>query len=1058
MRSSPLAPHTQFFCPGRWLGPVKTCVQLLFAAACCFSFLPKGYALGQTSYVDNSRSAGSFPVAQGGATAAIYVDAADWPGVVRAATDLQADVNRVTGQTPRLSQSTMGLGANVIIVGTIGKSPVIDQLVRDNKIDVSKVKGQWEAHVTQVVANPMPGVSSGLVIAGADKRGTVYGIYELSEEMGVSPWYYWADVATPHKDAVFVKAGTYVQGTPSVKYRGIFLNDESPDLTRWIQEKYGSVPNGAGGTTANYGRQFYTNLFELILRIKGNYLWPAMWNNRFSMDDLQNAPLADLYGVVIGTSHQDPMLRSEKEWTWGPQQTVGPRNYALHPKELEAFWREGMVMNSNYEAILTLGLRGAGDQPMIPNATDEQSMDLLSKIFDAQRKIITEVVNPDPTKVPQLWCPYKEVQAYYEKGLRPPEDVTILWAEDNWGDVRRLPTAAERNRTGGAGIYYHFDYHGGPRSYQWINANPIAKIYDQLSLAKQYGADRIWIVNVGHFKGYELPMQYFMDLGFNADKWTADNLNEYTREWAAEQFGPANAKDIADIMEKYTKYNGRRKPELVDATTYSVVNYQEAEKVTADYDELAKKAEAIGSKLPAAQRDAFYELVGFPARAGALLNDMYVAAAKNFLYAKQGRASAADLAVEAKSYFTASTNLMADFNHNLLQGKWDHFMDQGYIGYTSWQDPPQNTMNAIRLAEPRAPGATNNDAAAAPAQGRGGFGRGGGFGGRGGRGAAPIILPEVPNEAIMGAAVEGSEDAISNTTAALPQFDAFNQQRHYIDVFNKGKTPYNFTAKASNPWIVLSETKGTVDKDQRLWVSVDWKRAPKGAASGTVTLSGATNTITVKVDALNPAEVTRENLKGFVEGEGVISIEPEHFTKNTAAGANRWVKIEDYGRTLSGMRATSPVDVSATPAKDSPSLEYQVYIFNAGEAKVDLITSPALNFSPDRGVQIAVSLDDGAPQSITIVPKGFNQFAQATSPEVRKLLADWETSVKDNARHVTATLPVDKPGYHTLKVWMVDPGIVLQKVVVDLGGLKASYLGPPESYHHGVVGEQASLR
>ncbi len=1018
-------------------------------------FLPKGYALGQTSFVENTRSAGSFPVAQGGASAAIYVDAADWPGVIRAATDLQADVNRVTGLTPKLSQSATGLGANVIIVGTIGKSPVIDQLVRDNKIDVSKVKGQWEAHVTQVVANPMPGVSSGLVIAGADKRGTVYGIYELSEEMGVSPWYYWADVATPHKDAVFVKAGTHVQGTPSVKYRGIFLNDESPDLTRWIQEKYGSVPTGAGGTTANYGRQFYTNLFELILRIKGNYLWPAMWNNRFSMDDLQNAPLADMYGVVIGTSHQDPMLRSEKEWTWGPQQTVGARNYAQHPKELEAFWREGMVMNSNYEAILTLGLRGAGDQPMIPNATDEQSMDLLSKIFDAQRKIITEVVNPDPTKVPQLWCPYKEVQAYYEKGLRPPEDVTILWAEDNWGDVRRLPTAAERNRTGGAGIYYHFDYHGGPRSYQWINANPIAKIYDQLSLAKQYGADRIWIVNVGHFKGYELPMQYFMDLGFNSDRWTADNLNEYTREWAAEQFGPANARDIADILEKYTKYNGRRKPELVDATTYSVVNYQEAERVAADYDEIAKKAEVISAKLPAAQQAAFYELVGFPARAGALLNDMYVAAARNILYAKQGRASAADLAVEARSYFAASTNLMADFNHNLLQGKWDHFMDQGYIGYTSWQDPPQNTMNAIRLAEPRAPGATNNNLAAAPGQGRSGFGRGGG---RGGRGAAPIILPEVPLEASMGAAVEGSEDAVSNTTAALPQFDAFNQQRHYIDVFNKGKTAFSFTAKANDPWIVLSETKGMVDKDQRLWVSVDWKRAPKGPAKGTVTLSGATNTITVKVDAFNPTEVTRANLKGFVEGEGVVSIEPEHFSKNTAAGANRWVKIEDYGRTLSGMRATSPVDVSATPAKDSPSLEYQVYMFSTGEAKVDLITSPALNFSPDRGVQIAVSLDDGAPQSITIVPKGFNQFAQASSQEVRKLLADWESSVKDNARHVTATLAVDKPGYHTLKVWMVDPGVVLQKVVVDLGGLKPSYLGPPESYHNGVVGEQASLR
>ena len=1055
MFRSPSTRPAQTLCAKRGFKPASVLALLLAASSLCCAL--RGFAIGQTSFVENATSRGSFTVAQGGKTAMIYADSADWPGVVRAANDLKQDVNRVTGLNPTLTEEGSGLGPNTIIIGTIGKSPAIDKLVKAGKIDVKPVKGQWESYIIQVVANPLPGVSSGLVIAGSDKRGTVYGIYNLSEQMGVSPWYYWADVAIPHKDAVFVKAGTYVQGPPSVKYRGIFLNDEAPDLTRWIQEKYGSVPTGQGAnTTANYGRQFYTNLFELILRIKGNYLWPAMWNNRFSMDDLQNAPLADMYGVVIGTSHQDPMLRSEKEWTWGPSQTVGARNYAQHPKELENFWREGMVMNSNYEAILTLGLRGAGDQPMIPNATDEQSIDLLSKIFDAQRKIITEVVNPDPTKVPQLWCPYKEVQAYYEKGLRPPEDVTILWAEDNWGDIRRLPTATERNRPGGAGIYYHFDYHGGPRSYQWINSDPIAKIYDQMSLAKQYGADRIWIVNVGHFKGYELPMQYFMDLGWNSDKWTAGNINEYTRAWAEEQFGPANAAEIANLLEKYTKYNGRRKPELVDASTYSLVNYQEAEKVVEDYNAIATKAEEISAKLPAAQRDSFFELVLYPAKAGARLNELYLAAAQNALYARQGRASAADKATEAKGYFAASTNLAAEFNHNLLGGKWNHFMDQSYIGYTSWQDPPQNSMNAIRLAEPRAPGSTNNAAPGTNAAGGGGLGRGGrgGFG-RGG-GAAPIILPETPDEAILGVAVEGSENTLSNSPGMLPQFDSFNQQKHYVDVFNQGKVPATFTATASDRWIVLSSTGGKVTKDERLWVSVDWSKAPKGSTTGTVTISSATNTFKVQVTAFNPAEVARANLKGFVEGEGVVSMEAEHFTRNTEAGAKRWVKIEDYGRTLSGMRATSPVDVSATAAKDSPCLEYQMYLFDTGPAHVDLITSPALNFSPDRGVQIAVSLDNQAPVNITMVPKGFNQFAQANSQEMRALLAEWDSSVKDNARHVKASLNVDKPGYHTLKVWMVDPGVALQKVVVDLGGLKPSYLGPPESYHNGIA-QRASL-
>ena len=313
----------------------------LLAALCCLSFAPSGFAIGETRFVENNRSRGSFTVAQGGATATIFVDSADWPGVIRAANDLQADVARVTSLTPRLSQDANRLGANVIIIGTIGKSPVIDQLIADKKIDVSAIKGQWESHLTQVVANPMPGVANALVIAGSDKRGTVYGIYNLSEQMGVSPWYYWADVATPHRNAVFVKAGAYVQGPPSVKYRGIFLNDEAPDLTRWVQEKLGTVPTGVGtAVTANYGRQFYTNLFELILRVKGNYLWPAMWNNRFSMDNPKTPPWRTSTAWSSAPRTRTPCSAAKKNGPGAPSQTVGARNYAQHPKELDDFWRQ----------------------------------------------------------------------------------------------------------------------------------------------------------------------------------------------------------------------------------------------------------------------------------------------------------------------------------------------------------------------------------------------------------------------------------------------------------------------------------------------------------------------------------------------------------------------------------------------------------------------------------------------------------------------------------------------------------------------------------------------
>ncbi|MGD0206566.1 MAG: glycosyl hydrolase 115 family protein [Verrucomicrobiota bacterium] len=962
-------------------------------------------ALGQERYVEDVPSRGSFPIVQGNAVATIYVDSSDLAGVIRAASDLKADVARVTSHSPVISHGGENLGENVIVVGTIGKSRIIDQLIREKKIDVSEIAGKWEAFLIQVVPEPLPGVVSGLVIVGSDKRGTIYGIYDLSEQMGVSPWYWWADVTPEHKDALFVKPGKYAQGPPAVKYRGIFLNDEAPDLSNWITDKFGLVPPSTNPPippgVANYNHQFYTKLFELILRLKGNYLWPAMWNNAFNEDDPGNPRLADEYGVVMGTSHQEPMLRAQKEWDRRYLKTLGTWNYAKNPDVLENFWRAGIRRNKDYESLITIGLRGANDTPMAEGGP-EANMALLGKIVAVQRKIIAEEVNPDVTKVPQLWCLYKEVQDFYNAGMRVPDDVTLLWAEDNWGNVRRLPTAEERKRSGGAGVYYHFDYHGGPRSYQWINTSPIAKVWDQMSFAKQYGADRIWIVNVGHFKGYEFPLEYFMNLAWNTDKWTNDNLGEFTRLWAEREFGPAYATDIADIMAKYTKYNGRRKPELLEPNTYSLVNYQEAENVVADFNAIAAKAAKIYSQLPEARQDAFYELVLFPTKASALVNELYLAAAKNALYARQGRASANDMAAETRKLFQTDTNLMNYFNQTFAHGKWNHFMDQSHLGYTTWRDPPHNSLNAIKLIE-----------------------------------------IEVPEVAAMGIAVEGSNSAWPGDPgdAILPKFDVFNRQHRYLDVFNKGKTSFEFTATASDPWIVLSENKGALEKDKRLWVSVDWSKVPRGAASGTVTLAGTGVNVTVKVNAFNPTEVTRDSLQGFAEGEGFVSIEAEHYTKKTDTGANRWIKIDDYGRTLSGMRAEAPVDApSAIPGKDSPGLEYQMYLFSTGKVDVAAIMAPTLNFVPGRGLQYAVSFDDEAPQVVTLVPQKYS--AQNGN-------RDWEKSVEDNARYGHTSHTLMKPGYHTLKFWMVDPGIVLQKLVVDLGGVKPSYLGPPESYCNG---------
>ena len=938
------------------------------------------FALGGPHYVENSPGPGSFALVAAD-TATILVDTNDWPGVVRAAHDLQADVQRVTGQTPAIAENAGAAGKNVVIIGTIGKSPLIDELIRKKKIDASEIAGKWESYFLQVVPKPLQGVESALVICGSDKRGTIYGIYDLSEQIGVSPWHFWEDTAARHADALYVKAGKYVQGPPAVKYRGIFINDEAPDLTGWVQAKYG-----------NYNHTFYTNVFELLLRLKANYLWPAMWNNCFNEDDPLNPQLADEYGIVMGTSHVEPMMRADKEWNRAGY-NASQWNFDKFPDELTAFWKAGIERNKPYENIITIAMRGKIDTPM----SESNNIALLEKIVDTQRKLIEDVYHTNAASVPQLWALYKEVQGYYEDGMRAPDDVTLLWCDDNWGNVRRLPTPEERHRAGGAGIYYHLDYVGGPRNYKWLNTVPITKIWEQMNLAYQYGADRIWIVNVGHLQHVALPMEFFLSMGWNPDAWPKEKLQDFTQEWAAREFGPEHAAQIVDIVAKYTKYNGRRKPELLSPDTFSLLNYNEADRVLGDWKKLPAEAEEINGELPTNTRDSFFEQVLYPIYACDVVNQLYVADAKNHLYASQGRRMANYYADRVRTLFKLDAELSSNYEHDIAGGKWVHMMDQTHIGYTSWQQPNRNIMPAVKEID-------------------------------------------VPTNADMGVAVEGSASAWpgSSDAAVLPQFDVFNQSRHYIDVFNRGGTPFDFSTKTSAPWIQLKSDLSTVDSEQRVWVTIDWSKVPAGTAEGSLQIAGGTNTVTVKVTAFNPPEPKRDTLDGFVEAGGVVSIEAAHYTKNVPANGVSWQEVPDYGRTLSSMTLFPVTAASVTPPENSPHLEYKMYLFSTGQVEVTSIIAPTLNFVPGRGLRFAVSFDDEAPQILTAVPKGFF---------VDNGVRDWEQSVRDNCREIKSTHTIAAPGEHTLKIWMVDPAVALQKIVVNTGGLKPSYLGPPETYH-----------
>ncbi len=944
------------------------------------------YATDGPQYVTEQAGGEALALAENGKVLPLCVSADDFAGVRRAAGDLAEDFGRVTGSKAELRCPVSSRTEDVILLGTIGHSRWIDGLIRTHKINVDAIRGKWEATLTQVVDHPARGIRRALVIAGSDKRGTIFGIYDLSAQIGVSPWYWWADVPAWHHDALYAKPGPWISPEPAVKYRGIFLNDEAPSLTGWVKATFG-----------NYNHLFYEHVFELLLRLHANYLWPAMWNNAFNEDDPLNPKLADEYGVVMGTSHHEPMIRSQQEWK---RHGKGDWNYATNAAELDDFWTKGITRNAHYESTITIGMRGDGDKPM--SETDDVA--LLEKIVADQRKIIADHLTPTLKSDPQIWALYKEVQSYYEKGMRVPDDVTLLWCDDNWGNIRRLPTPEERSRSGGAGIYYHFDYVGGPRSYKWLATYPLPKVWEQMNLALHYGADRVWIVNVGDLKPMEMPIEFFLDLARDPSKIEKEQIGSWTEAWAASAFGSGHAAEIADLLAKYTKYNGRRKPEQLEPDTWSLVRNHEADLVEAQWQALVEKARAIDNELPQERRAAYFELVLYPIEASATVNEMYIAAGRNHWFAVQGRRSANEEASKARRLFAEDAALSKTYNHELLNGRWNHMMDQTHIGYTYWNQPVLNSMPAVHYVQPA----------------------------------------EAPR---MGIAVEGFRMALTEGWGelSLPGFDSLNQQVHTVDVFNVGLGSFNYTTKVDAPWVRLNTTGGMVDDQQRISVSIDWQQVPAANSLATIQISQENGaTYPVRVRALKPEAVTRATLEGFIEADGIVSIEAEHTTRRTSAdekGGMQWETLPDYGETLSAM-TLFPVDSpSAVDPSRSAMLEYQIYFTDSGTFDTDFVLAPTLNFVPSRGLRFAVSVDNGQPQVV-------DALAQNTQK-------DWEKAVSDGVRHIVVPIRVEATGYHTLKVHAIDPGLVLEKIVLRqerpprVGGPAAekSYLGPAESFH-----------
>lgn len=646
--------------------------------------------------VTENLNSGGFTLISQSKPVSVIVAENDKKGVLIAVQNLQKDFERVCGKQAQLFNSPTSDTKQCIIVGSL-ESPYVKQLIKAKQLDEKELKGKVEKYIMTVVNNPLPGVDEALVIAGSDMRGTIYGVYELSEQIGVSPWYDWMDVPVVKHQNLAIKRGSYTAGEPAVRYRGLFLNDEAPCLTTWVKNTFG---------TEYGGHEFYARVFELILRLRGNYLWPAMWGWSFYADDPLNSPTASDMGVIMGTSHHEPMARNHQEWA-RHRKEYGEWNYVTNQKVIDEFFREGVSRSKDNEDIITIGMRGDGDTAMgakeghddefVPN--DDETIKLLEKIIKNQRNIITKETGRPAKERQQLWALYKEVQRYYDKGLKVPDDVIILFSDDNWGDIRRLPSPEELKHKGGFGMYYHVDYVGAPRNSKWLNVTPIQHIWDQLTLTYQYGVDKLWVLNVGDLKPMEYPITFFMDFAWNPKRYDADNLLEHPRKFCAQQFGESQADEAARILNLYSQYAGRVTAEMLDASTYNIET-GEFKQVCDEFVRLEADALRQYLSLPENARDAYRQLLLFPIQALSNIYDMYYAQAMNHKLFAENNPEANVWADRVEQCFKRDSILCRGYNKEIAGGKWDGMMIQKHIGYTEWNDSfPKDTCPKVMRIE-----------------------------------------------------------------------------------------------------------------------------------------------------------------------------------------------------------------------------------------------------------------------------------------------------------------------------------------------------------------------
>lgn len=943
----------------------------------------------------------AFTLASPRQTAAILYDASDAAVVKRAAELFAADVEAVTGRYPRVT-SAAGETGPAVIVGTVGGSALIRRLAEAGKIDTAPLEGAWERYLIQTVANPLPGIRKALVIAGSDRRGAAYGLFTLSELIGVSPWYWWADVPVKKHAALHVDAPPTYSQTPSVRYRGIFLNDEDWGLTPWASQTF--EPE-----RGNIGPRTYAKVCELLLRLKANYLAPAMHPVSTSFNQIpENKLVADTFAIVMGSTHCEPLLlNTASEWD---TKTMGPWNYDKNKEGINRVLTQRVRENSPYENVYTLALRGLHDGAMSTTLPMHEKVRMLQQALLDQRRILAENIDRPVETVPQAFTPYKEVLEIYSNGLELPDDITIVWPDDNYGYMKRLSGVREQRRTGRSGVYYHVSYLGVPHSYLWFSTTPPSLMYEELRKAYDTTADRLWLVNCGDLKGSEMQVSLFLDMAWDIGRFTADNVVSYPARWLAGIFGEAYYDRLEAMTREHLRLAFPRKPEymgwgyhwnrfdhnceqLTD-TDFSFTNYDEAQRRLEAYRQLGARAEALLHEIGDEARPAFYQLVYYPLRGAELMNRMTLGGQRNRWYARQGRAATNAVRDEVQRCYDSLQVITRGYN-SLLGGKWNHMMSmrQNYDGVSAY-------FNLPHLA--------THDAA-----------------------GAPRLALQVAGEDVTGA----------RAFHALPAFDNYLRRTYPVEIYNRGGGTLAWTAHASEPWVVLSKSAGKTAAEERITVGIDWEKAPSGnAVPSQIVFRAGEQSEKVLVSLFNPTAPSRAELRGiYVENNGCVSIPAAGCHRVRENDRIKITAVEDLGIEGPALQLGDPTaPLQIFRSRDVPCAEYDFYAFDAGSVDVYTYVLPTFPLHADRDFRIGENTNTDTKYSVQIDD---GALATPSSSHVEYSQV-WFESVLRNCAVNKSTLHIDKPGRHTLRIRVGDPGIVLQKIVLDFGGMKRSYLGP----------------